>query len=269
MTCICCNGETKRRGSFRNKNRIVQRYQCLRCGKSFSEKQPLDGLRTDYEKVVQIVKLLCEGARVRAAARLTGCQHKTVLAVLNAVGGQCAALHDRLVHHVTTAQLQLDELWSRVGISQRRTTESDVERGDQYTYLAITAREKFIVSFHTGKRDLDNTDIFVEDVAKRIVGRIQVTTDSFRPYLQIVRKHLLERLDFATMQKIYAAPVDAKSEAWRRYSPPQCTGVKNHVKGMLTPRGTESARHSWSGPTCLSGILTNALSGLVWAGHAN
>lgn len=230
MTCICCNGETKRRGSFRNKNRIVQRYQCLRCGKSFSEKQPLDGLRTDHEKVVQIVKLLCEGMGVRAAARLTGCQHKTVLAVLNAVGGQCAALHDRLVHHVTTGSLQLDELWSRVGISQRRTTESDVERGDQYTYLAITAREKFIVSFHTGKRDLDNTDIFVEDVAKRIVGRIQVTTDSFRPYLQIVRKHLLERLDFATMQKIYAAPVDAKSEAWRRYSPPQCTGVKIRVR---------------------------------------
>jgi IS1 family transposase len=208
----------------------VQRYQCLRCGKAFSEKQPLDGMRIDHGKVVQIVKLLCEGMGVRAAARLTGCQHKTVLAVLNAVGGQCAALHDRLVHDVQTGSLQIDELWSRVGISQRRTTESDIERGDQYTYLAITAREKFIVSFHTGKRDLDNTDIFVEDVAKRVDGRIQITTDSFRPYLQIVRKHLLKRLDFATMQKIYAAPVDAKSEAWRRYSPPQCTGVKIKVR---------------------------------------
>ena len=91
MTCICCEGEIKKRGSFRNKNRIVQRYQCLRCGKSFSEKQPLDGLRTDHEKVVQIVKLLCEGMGVRAAARLTGCQHKTVLAILNAVGEKCAA----------------------------------------------------------------------------------------------------------------------------------------------------------------------------------
>jgi IS1 family transposase len=196
----------------------VQRYQCLRCGKSFSEKQPLDGLRTDHEKVVQIVKLLCEGMGVRAAARLTGCQHKTVLAVLNAVGEKCEQLHDRLVRNVQTGSLQLDELWSRVGISQKRITEADIERGDQYTYLAITAREKFIVSFHTGKRDLDNTDIFVEDVAKRITGRIQVTTDSFRPYLQ------------TTLKKIYAIPFDAKMEAARRYSPPQCTGVKIRVR---------------------------------------
>ena len=209
---------------------MVQRYQCLRCGKSFSDKQPLDGMRVDHEKVVQIVKLLCEGMGVRAAARLTGCQHKTVLAVLNAVGEKCAALHDRLVRNVQTGSLQIDELWSRVGISQRRTTEADVERGDQYTYLAITAREKFIVSYLTGKRNYQNTDTFVADAAKRIDGRIQVTSDSFRPYTAIVRKHLLDRLDFATLQKIYAIPFDAKSEAWRRYSPPQCTGVKIKVR---------------------------------------
>jgi len=208
----------------------VQRYQCLRCGKSFSEKQPLNGLRIDHDKVVQIVKLLCEGMGVRACARLTGCQHKTVLAVLNAVGEKCEQLHDRLVRNVQTGSLQIDELWSHVGISQKRTTEADIERGDQYTYLAITAREKFIVSFLTGKRNYQNTDTFVADAAKRITGRIQVTSDSFRPYTAIVRKHLLDRLDFATMQKIYAAPVDAKSEAWRRYSPPQCTGVKIRVR---------------------------------------
>ena len=244
----------------------MQRYQCLRCGKSFSEKQPLDGLRTDHEKVVQIVKLLCEGMGIRACARLTGCQHKTVLAVLNAVGEKCAALHDRLVRNIQTDALQLDELWSRVGISQRRTTPDDIERGDQYTFLAITAREKFIVSYHTGKRDLGNTDTFVEDVAKRIVGRIQVTTDSFRPYLKIVRKHLLDRLDFATLQKIYAIPFDAKSEAWRRYSPPQCTGVKIKVRAgaprqdristSFVERANLSVRH-----------FNKRLSGLDLAGH--
>ena len=105
-----------------------------------------------------------------------------------------------------------------------------MERGDQYTYLAITAREKFIVSYHTGKRNYQNTDTFVADAAKRITGRIQVTSDSFRPYTAIVRKHLLDRLDFATLQKIDAKPFDAKSEAWRRYSPPQCTGVKIKVR---------------------------------------
>jgi transposase-like protein/IS1 family transposase len=229
-TCLCCNGETSRFGHFRNKNQIVQRFRCIRCGKTFSEAQPLDGLRTEHEKVVQIVKLLCEGLGVRATARLTDCQHKTVLAVLNTVGEKCAAFLDRTVRNIQTESLQIDELWSRVGISQRRTTPADEQRGDQYTYLAVTAREKFIVGYHTGKRNYSNTNEFVADVAERIVGRIQITTDSFRPYQSIVRRHLLERLDFATMQKLYAMPFDAKGEAARRYSPPQCTGVKIQIQ---------------------------------------
>jgi len=38
--------------------------------KTFSEDQPLDDLRIEHAKAVQIIKLLCEGVSVRAAARL-------------------------------------------------------------------------------------------------------------------------------------------------------------------------------------------------------
>ena len=48
MNCICCNGIAKRRGFYRNKNFNVQRFECLTCGTSFSENQPLDNLRVDY-----------------------------------------------------------------------------------------------------------------------------------------------------------------------------------------------------------------------------
>ena len=211
---------------------MVQRYACDRCGKSFSEVQPLDGLRIEHAKVVQIVKLLTEGLGIRAVARFVDCDPHTVLGVLETVGQKCEQLHDRLVRHIATGSLQLDEIWTRIGCSQKLANRqgNDIERGDFYTFLGITAREKFIVSYHTGKRDLDNTDIFVEDIAKRVDGRIQITTDSFRPYLQIVRKHLLERLDFATMQKLFAVPFDAKSEAARRYSPAQCTGIRVRVR---------------------------------------
>ena len=230
MTCHCCNGETQKFGRFKNENRIVQRYRCVRCNKTFSEAQPLDGLRLDHDKVVQIVKLFTEGLGVRAAARFVNCDPHTVLNVLEVVGQKCETLHDRIVRHVTTGSLQLDELWSRVGCSQKVARhDEDSERGDQYTFLAVAAREKFIVSYHTGKRNTENTDIFVEDVAQRIDGRIQITTDSFRPYLQIVRKHLLERLDYATMQKIYETPF-IETEATRRYSPARCTGIKVKVR---------------------------------------
>jgi IS1 family transposase/transposase-like protein len=231
-TCLCCNGEAKHFANFRNKNRVVRRFRCVRCGKTFSEPQPLDGLRLDNAKVVQIVKLLTEGLGVRAVARFVDCDPHTVLGVLETIGQKCESFHDRIVRHVTTDSLQLDEIWTRVGCSQKLATRQgdDFERGDFYTFLAIAAREKFIVSYHTGKRDLENTDVFVEDVAKRVDGRIQITTDSFRPYLQIVRNHLLGRLDFATMQKLFAVPFDARAEAARRYSPAQCTGIRVRVR---------------------------------------
>jgi len=47
--------------SFKNKNGVVQRFRCVRCGKTLSELQPLDGLRIDRSKVVLIANLLTEG----------------------------------------------------------------------------------------------------------------------------------------------------------------------------------------------------------------
>ena len=190
----------------------------------------MDNLRIRHEKAVQIVKLLCEGLGVRAASRLTDCEPKTVLSVLNMVGEKCARFSDKSVRNITTGALQIDELWSRVGISQRRTTTKDTERGDQYTFLAITAREKLIVSHLTGKRNAENTDAFVKDFSSRVVGRIQITSDSWRPYPFIVRKYLLGRLDYATMQKLFGPDFNNSTDPNRKYSPGTCTGVQVKVR---------------------------------------
>jgi transposase-like protein len=69
--CNCRSGPCKKAGHFKNKNGIVQRWVCLKCGKYFSVQQAsLDGVRLEKEKVVQIVKLLAEGIGVRSAARV-------------------------------------------------------------------------------------------------------------------------------------------------------------------------------------------------------
>ncbi len=180
-------------------------------------------MRIEHGKAVQIVKLLCEGVGIRGCARLIGCHIRTVLSVLETVGKKCDALHNRIVRNLAVASLQIDELWSKVGVKQIRS-DGDPERGDFYTFLAITAREKLIVSQYTGKRDAVSTDFFVEDVAKRINGRVQITTDGWNAYPDAIRRYLLERLDYAVMQKNYASPI-ATVEASRRYSPAPFIGV--------------------------------------------
>ena len=236
MTCHCCNGEAKKIGFYRSQKRIVQRYLCTRCSKSFSEPHPLDGLRLDEAKIVQIIKLLAEGVGVRAAARLAGCDKNTVLEVLRVIGAKCERFHDEIVRDIKTESIQLDELWARVGIRQSLTTPSDQLRGDFFTFLGIDRRTKLIISHLTGKRDYENTNDFVADLASRVSGVVQITCDGFKPYVPTIRRHLLGRLNLAVMQKIYGT-LNGKDNFdplanWnsfdpiRRYSPPQCTGIK-------------------------------------------
>ena len=110
MTCLCCNGEASHFANFRNKNRVVRRFRCLRCGKTFSEPQPLDGLRIETSKVNEVVRLLCEGVGIRATSRLSGLDQETVLNVLTTVGEKCAQFHDATVRNIPTVNVETDEL---------------------------------------------------------------------------------------------------------------------------------------------------------------
>jgi IS1 family transposase len=145
--------------------------------------------------------------------------------VLEIVGAKCAALLDRKLRNLTVGSLQIDELWARVGVKEARRAPYDSECGDFYTFLGIDARTKLIVSHHTGKRDYANTDAFVADLASRIVGRVQITTDGWQAYPDTIRNYLLYRLDYAVMQKIYSPQESNHYDVLRRYSPPACTGV--------------------------------------------
>jgi hypothetical protein len=108
--------------------------------------------------------VLTEGLGVRAVARFVDCDPHTVLGVLETVGQKCEQLHDRLARNIKTESLQIDEIWSRVAISQKRAIPTEDQRGDFYTYLAVTADEKFIVSYSTAKRNYWSTDSFAEQL---------------------------------------------------------------------------------------------------------
>jgi hypothetical protein len=59
-----------------------------------------------------------------------------------------------------------------------------------------------------------------------LVGRVQVTTDGHRAYLDAVEDAFGMDVDYAQLQKIYGAPTDAEQ---RRYSPAKCIGADMKV----------------------------------------
>ncbi len=228
MTCHCCQGETKRFGHFQNKNRIVQRYRCIRCGKTFSETQPLDETRIDSAKGVQIVHLLCEGVGIRAAARLAGVHKQTVLNVLRSAGLHCAALLDAKLRNLKPTHVEIDEIWTFVQKKQYHALDHPVF-GDQYCWLSLDQPTKLILNWQVAKRSDEAANQFMRDLRSRVTDDVfDLTTDGYQPYRNgAVYRQFRFNVNYGTEIKKYSTLDNQKGE--RRYSPIICTSCKRSI----------------------------------------
>lgn len=52
--------------------------------------------------------------------------------------------------------------------------------GDEWTWTALDADSKLIVSYLVGGRDSEYAIVFMDDVANRLANRVQLTTDAKR-----------------------------------------------------------------------------------------
>jgi len=72
-----------------------------------------------------------------------------------------------------------------------------------------------------GSRDVGEAIDFMEDVAKRLRHRVQLTTDGHHAYLQAVTHAFEDQVDYAQLIKTYGTDPEAE----RRYSPAVVTGI--------------------------------------------
>jgi IS1 family transposase len=185
-----------------------------------------------------VVRCLVEGNSIRATVRMTGVAKNTAAKLLGELGCACAAYHNHHVRFLTVKRAQCDEIWSFVGAKKKNVSlDKKLEDGwgDVWTWTAIDADTKLCISWLVGGRDLSWAKQFRQDVADRISNRVQLTTDSHRPYLTAVEGAFGEEIDYAQLHKIYGATTEGE---WRRYSPAKCIGCD-----MKTVIGDPDARH--------------------------
>ncbi|HLX95146.1 MAG TPA: hypothetical protein VKU37_05325 [Verrucomicrobiae bacterium] len=209
VNCHCCSGNCRKSGSYRNRNRLVQRYACDRCGKSFSESQPLDGLRVDFDKACQVVHMLCESVGIRPIERLTGLSRPTVLTVLETAGQKAADFLNERVHDVRTNWIQADEVHGFVFSKQINTDADDVDRGEQFTYLALANDSKLIINWLVGKRTRENALEFMTQLKRRVTGDFQLATDGWKIYsgrTGAVATVFGQSIDYGTETKYFGTP---------------------------------------------------------------
>ncbi len=177
-------------------------------------------------KRVQILSMLCEGSSMRSISRVADCSINTVTKMLSDAGKTCAVFHDDTVRGVKSQRVQVDEIWSFTYAKQKNVAGAKAApdgAGDTWTWTALDADSKLLISHFVGGRDGECAKWFMQDVADRLANRVQLTSDGHRAYLEAVEGAFGADVDFAQLIKLYGNAPDAFKG---RYSPAECTGIK-------------------------------------------
>jgi IS1 family transposase len=150
---------------------------------------------------------LVEGTSINSTCRMTGVAKHTVLKLLKDMGCACAAYHDANVRNLRVRRIQADEIWAFVYGKDKNLTIEQVQAGagSVWTWTALDADTKLIVSYILGDRGAATAQSFMRDVAGRIANRIQLTTDGHRVYAEAVEGAFGADIDYAMLVKIYGA----------------------------------------------------------------
>jgi IS1 family transposase len=192
--------------------------------------------KLDPAKRRQIIAMLCEGSSLRSISRVVDVSINTVTKLLADAGEACEEFHDKTVRNVRSKRVQCDEIWSFVYAKAKNVEAAKAApagAGDCWTWTAIDADTKLMISWVVGGRDAGYAHAFMQDVAARLANRVQLTTDGHKAYLEAVEDVFGADVDYAQLIKLYG---DTPGPAGR-YSPAECTGAKKErVEGNPDPK---------------------------------
>ncbi|HEV8433340.1 MAG TPA: IS1 family transposase [Thermoanaerobaculia bacterium] len=180
-------------------------------------------------KRAAVLSCLVDGVSIRATSRVTGVAKGTILRLLASAGTVCAEYQDAILRNLPCRRIQADEIWSFV-YGKDRNIPFEVRQsspfmiGSVWTWTAIDADTKLMVSWYVGERSAGAAAEFARDLASRLTRRIQLTTDGYRFYVNAVEEAFGPDIDYAMLTKLYGSSGNGKS-AEIRYSPGRITGT--------------------------------------------
>lgn len=175
--------------------------------------------RLPLEKRVRVLSCLVEGNSIRATSRMTGVAKGTIISLLEDVGDACERYHDENVRNLNIMLIQCDEIWTFC--KQKENTLSKAKKretiGDAWTWTAMDAQRKLVITWTLGKRSPRFCRRFVADLASRVKTIVQISTDGLPLYKEQIRRYFASRADYGMDVKEYGRELEYNT----RYSPPK------------------------------------------------
>jgi IS1 family transposase len=128
------------------------------------------------------------------------------------------------------------EIWSFCYAKQKNVRDAKAApdgAGNVWTWTALDADTKLIVSWWIGDRSSNTGVLFLRDLKSRLANRVQLTTDGYGAYLEATAHTFGDDVDYAMLIKLYGPMQDGPQT---RYSPPPCLGTRTkEVAGSPDP----------------------------------
>jgi len=180
--------------------------------------------KLSIERKAQVIRTLAEGNSIRATCRITNTAKGTVIRLLRDIGKACAEYQDKHSRNLSCRRIECDEIWSFCYAKAKnvpRDKQGQFGYGDVWTFVAIDADTKLVVSWLAGLRNPECAIEFFRDIKERLTNRVQLTTDGHRMYYEAVSNVFGDDVDYAMLVKYYGVDQDK----FGHYSPPKCTST--------------------------------------------
>jgi len=233
--CHTCNKDDERpliikNGHYKttNDDSLRQRFLCIPCGKTFSEKIYSELYRKggSYKEFTQTAKLASYGLSTDAIADVLERDRRTIQVWIDSLGVKSHSFHIFVctLLSLTIHKLQMDEIWSYVCNKSKQL----------WLFAGIDPDSKLLLHIELGSRTKNTALKLVAGISK-IIGDnknqfILVTTDKLSAYVHAL-KLIFKDIDYSYLQIVK-----------KRYKMKLVTVSKTIVKGVLKDfyKGTQN-----------------------------
>lgn len=147
-----------------------------------------------HEKRLSVLAALLDGNSVRATSRMTGVHQDTISRFALAAGQGAQYLHNRLARDLKCHLLEVDEMWTICGSRKA---------GAVWVWVATDAISKMVITWHAGKRDQENANVFMADVRARLTVMPQISSDGLQTYKSAIGASFGPGVDYGQLVKTW------------------------------------------------------------------